>query len=155
MNEMDDVSSLRSSEPSASGHEERVTLTRAELMAGILVGVGGEHDAVPTQEQLDRAVGLIFRQARRVGQDTLSPTQVDRLRRFARDLQDAEPDIGDDDRENAYNRGYAAADVATGKVLEALLDVRFNEVLDSPEFRAVLDSLPKAPSEASMKEGSS
>ncbi|PWK81687.1 hypothetical protein C8D88_11698 [Lentzea atacamensis] len=44
---------------------ETVTLTRAELMSGILVGIGGEHDTVPTQEQLDRAVDMIFRYARR------------------------------------------------------------------------------------------
>lgn len=65
MNEMDEGSSLRSSEPSVGGHEERVTLTRAELMSGILVGIGGEHDVVPSQEQLDRTVDMIFRYVRR------------------------------------------------------------------------------------------
>lgn len=65
MNGMDEGSSLRSSEPSAGGHDERVTLTRAELMSGILVGIGGEHDVVPSQEQLDRTVDMIFRYTRR------------------------------------------------------------------------------------------
>lgn len=47
------------------GVEETVRLTRAELMSGILVGIGGAHDVVPTQAQLDRAVDMIFRYARR------------------------------------------------------------------------------------------
>lgn len=44
---------------------DSVYVTRAELMAGILVGIGGEHDVVPTQEQLDRTVDMIFRHAQR------------------------------------------------------------------------------------------
>lgn len=67
--------------------------------------------------------------------------QLARLRRYVRDLTESVPDISGDDNlstEDAYNRGYADADVATGKALGALLDVKFNEVLDSPELRAVL-----------------
>jgi hypothetical protein len=69
--------------------------------------------------------------------------QLARLRRYVRDLTESVPDISGDDNlstEDAYNRGYADADVATGKALGALLDVKFNEVLDSPEFRAALES---------------
>ncbi|HEY3483552.1 MAG TPA: hypothetical protein VGL02_32195 [Streptomyces sp.] len=47
------------------GVEDTVRLSRSELMAGILVGIGGKDDAVPTQAQLYRAVDLIFRHAQR------------------------------------------------------------------------------------------
>lgn len=132
--------------------EDSVWVSRSELMAGILVGIGGEHDVVPSQEQLDRTVDMIFRQAGRREQDALSPKQVDRLRAFAKDLQDAEPDISDDDRENAYNRGYADSDIATGKALTALLDVRLFMALVDPRLWAQLDPLPEATSAASTEE---
>jgi hypothetical protein len=125
----------------APEHDERVAVSRSELMAGILVGVGGEHDVVPTQEQIERAADLIIRQARQRGRNMITPKQLDRLRRYARDLKDSEPDISGDDNlsiEDAYNRGYADADVATGKALEALLDVQFNAALDDPRFLAAM-----------------
>lgn len=90
-------------------------------------------------ERDEALVALAKQQA--VLAQAISGDQLTRLHRYARDLQDAEPDISGDDNmstEDAYNRGYADADVATGKALAALLDVKFNAVLDSPEFRAVL-----------------
>jgi hypothetical protein len=38
-----------------------VVINRLRLLAGMLVGIGGEHDPVPNQHQLDRAAELIFR----------------------------------------------------------------------------------------------
>lgn len=42
---------------------ETVTITRATLAAGIIVGIIGEDDECVTQRQVDRAVDLIFRNA--------------------------------------------------------------------------------------------
>lgn len=47
------------------GDADTITVTHDELWAGILVGIAGESDPVPTQEQCDRTVKLIFRTARR------------------------------------------------------------------------------------------
>lgn len=60
----------------AATMDERVWLSRAELMSGILVGIGGEHDVVPTQEQLDRAVDMIFRYAKRRDATSVAPSEA-------------------------------------------------------------------------------
>lgn len=69
----DGVAPLQAAEAATGGREETVTLTRAELMGGIIVGIGGEHDPVPTQAQVDRAVDQIFRYARRRDQHAAQP----------------------------------------------------------------------------------
>lgn len=45
--------------------EERFTVTRNELIAGIIVGVGGTTDTCVTQEQAERAADLIIRRSLR------------------------------------------------------------------------------------------
>ena len=44
---------------------EQVMVDPTILTAGILVGISGEDDPVPTQAQVDRAVSLIMRSGRR------------------------------------------------------------------------------------------
>lgn len=45
-------------------NSEAVFVTRAMLVAGMLVGITGESDAAPSMEQLDRAADLIMRAGR-------------------------------------------------------------------------------------------
>ncbi len=90
--------------------------------------------------QRDDALAALEKQQALVAQ-AISGEQLARLHRYARDLQESVPDISGDDNlstEDAYNRGYADADVATGKALEALLDVKFNALIDDPQFQAAL-----------------
>lgn len=92
------------------GVEETVRLTRAELMSGILVGIGGAHDVVPTQAQLDRAVDMIFRYARRRDQQ-VAKAIVRELDRLA-----AEPaDSGSDADEGSLRSQASGTPAETGE----------------------------------------
>lgn len=94
--------------PTNTGIEETVRLTRAELMSGILVGIGGEHDTVPTQAQLDRAVDMIFRYARRRDRQVAKAIvrELDRL------AMDQAPAVADDRRVEMADRLYAVWEMA-------------------------------------------
>lgn len=51
--------------PETDWANENVVVNGAMLFAGILVGISGQHDSVPSDGQIERAVALIMRAGRR------------------------------------------------------------------------------------------
>lgn len=70
---------------------EVIPVTRAMLFAGMLVGIGGEHDVPPKDAQLERAADLITRQSHRrfghpVSRDALIAAISDIMWRYPDDV---------------------------------------------------------------------
>lgn len=60
-----EIDASRSGTDGPPDNNEAVTVTRAMIMAGILVGISGRNEPVPSQVQLDRATDLIMRAGRK------------------------------------------------------------------------------------------